>query len=395
MKLTPILSFAGMALAFAACSGRGGSGFGGDGGDGGGNNGDAACGFGCGDYDAGFGGDGASGGCNPNPANFDVPGNNCDDDGNGVVDDPQGACDSSLALAGPAGDFAKAIGLCKVASGGGWGLVSATYTNGYNGTTGPADPNQHGIMTKFGSKIKPRQGSAFGILSSGWAREYDQCNTPTDPFKGGCEMDSSFSTDVAPPGYPKAVGSCDPSSEIYDASGITLKIKVPANAKGFSYDFDFWSGEWPEFVCTTYNDSFVAWLGSTAWKGKTGDFNISFDGKGNPINVNNEFFQACSPKNATVGCAGLNAPPNDTCTNGNAELMGTGFYDPGSNCGASDSGGGATSWLTTQAPAAPGETITVQFIVWDTGDGVYDSSVILDNWQWAATDTTVGTTPVN
>ncbi len=219
MRLGAILSFGALATAMA-CSGSRGSDFGGDSGGGDGNvdNGDAQCGFGCQNYDGGFG-DGASQGCDPNPANFDVPGNNCDDDGDGVVDNPQGDCDTTLQFAGPAGDFAKAIGLCKVASGSSWGVVSATYTNGYNSTTAPADPNQHGILPKFGNKIVPRQGGAFGVISSGYATAYDTCNGGAQGvFKGGCK----------------------------NASGVTLKIKVPANAKGFSFDFDFWSGEWPE-----------------------------------------------------------------------------------------------------------------------------------------------------
>jgi hypothetical protein len=392
MRLAPTLSFIGLA-ALLACSGGRGSGFGDDAGDGGGGGGDACTGFNCSNYDGSFG-DGAGPGCNPDPGNFDVPGNNCDDDGDGIVDNPQGACDSSLALTGPAADFAKAIGLCKMSTNGSWGVVSATYTNGYNSTSPPGDPNQHGILTKFGNKVKPRQGSAFGVLSSGWATEYDQCDSPTGVFKGGCSMDPSYNTDTAPPGYPKPVGSCTPSTDIYDASGITLKIKVPNNAKGLSFDFDFWSGEWPEWVCTTFNDSFVAWLNSTAFQGKNGDLNISYDTNNNPINVNNAFFQACSPSPATVGCLGNQS--TDACSLGDSELQGTGFYDPGGmNCGENDSGGGSTSWLTTQAPVQPGETITLQFIVWDTGDQIYDSSVIIDNWQWQATDTSVQTHPVN
>ena len=390
MRLAHILTF-GLVAAVAACSGKPGSGFGADGGDGGNGVDGSVCGFNC--VDGGFGTDGAGPGCNPDPGNFDVPGNNCDDDGDGVVDNPQGACDANLALAGPAADFAKAIGLCKMAQNGSWGVISATYTNGYQSTQPPADPNQHGILTKFGNKVKPRQGSSFGVLSSGWATEYDQCDTPTGVFKGGCSMDQNFTTDTAPPGYPKPVGSCTPATDIYDASGITLKIKVPNNAKGFAFDFDFWSGEWPEWVCTTFNDSFVAWLESSSFSGKNGDLNISYDTNGNPINVNNAFFQACSPSNATVGCMGNQS--TDKCSLGDSELQGTGFYDPGSNCGQNDSGGGSTSWLNTQAPVQPGETIVLQFIVWDTGDQVYDSSVILDNWQWQAGDTSVTTHPVN
>jgi hypothetical protein len=39
----------------------------------------------------------------------------------------------------------------------------------------------------------------------------------------------------------------------------------------------------------------------------------------------------------------------------------------------------------------PSETITIQFIIWDTGDWNYDSSVLLDNWAWAPTPVTPGT----
>ena len=43
---------------------------------------------------------------------------------------------------------------------------------------------------------------------------------------------------------------------------MTLQIKVPKNVAGMSFDFDFYSSEWPEYVCSTYNDQFVAWLQS-------------------------------------------------------------------------------------------------------------------------------------
>ena len=57
--------------------------------------------------------------------------------------------------------------------------------------------------------------------------------------------------------------------------------------------------------------------------------------------------------------------------------MGTGFWDekkPREN--------GATSWLQTRAPVVPGEVITLQFMIWDTGDHILDSSVLLDNFTW-------------
>ena len=55
-------------------------------------------------------------------------------------------------------------------------------------------------------------------------------------------------------------------------------------------------------------------------------------------------------------------------------------------------GGGATGWLTTTAPVSPGEVITIQFIIWDTGDANWDSSVLLDHFTWQPGTTTTGTT---
>jgi hypothetical protein len=44
--------------------------------------------------------------------------------------------------------------------------------------------------------------------------------------------------------------------------------------------------------------------------------------------------------------------------------------------------GGGTGWLTTEAPVVPGETVTVQFMVWDSSDPIYDSSALIDNFRW-------------
>ena len=46
--------------------------------------------------------------------------------------------------------------------------------------------------------------------------------------------------------------------------------------------------------------------------------------------------------------------------------------------------GGSTGWLTTTAPIAPNEDITLRFVIFDEGDGVLDSSVLIDNFQWGA-----------
>jgi hypothetical protein len=393
MRTIHVLGLSVATVLASACGGHGFQTFdGGPGADGGTDGvapgGDSGCPF-CG-IDASGDGSGPPA-CNPDPANFDVPGNNCDDDGDGIVDNPQGNCDTGLPTASPsAAQFAKAIGICPN-KGDTWGVVSATYTQGVGSTAQPM-AQQYGTGATFGTNVKARQGAVLGILSSGVAAAQD-CGS--GQFKGN--VCSTTGQGMPPPGYPKNATinniTCPGSSVANDVVDVVLKVKVPANAKGFGFDFNFYSGEWPEWVCTSFNDAFVAWLTSSAWKGNGGDYNISFDPKNNPVSVNNQFFQVCSPANATVGCDGSSNPPADPCSLGNNELQGTGFYISGdSACGQTDSGGGATGWLTTQAPVTPGETITLQFMVWNTGDEAYDSSVLLDNWQWAATDTTVTTT---
>jgi len=347
-----------------------------------------------------FGDDGGSNpqGCPPCSSNaINIAGSGCDLDCSGSTN-PPASCDTGLPFDGPAADFAKAIGLCQMADSTHWGLVSATYTRGYNSTTAPAD-GQHGIMGGFGQVIKPREGSNLAILSSGYALPCDDANPgascsgsgTSDPYFKGPQAGMYTGAGSAPPGYPLSTATCMVDPSVFDTIGVTLQVKVPSNAQGFSFDFDFYSGEWPEYVCTEFNDSFVAWLKSTAWAGKNGDYNISFDMNHNAVSVNNAFFDHCT-MNAQTGCAG-GTTQTAACTGGTSELQGTGFYNLGTYCKGQTTGGGATGWLTTKAPVTGGETITLQFIIWDTGDQNWDSSVLVDNLQWYGTVQMTGTQP--
>ena len=236
-------------------------------------------------------------GCPPcSTENVNLAGSTCDSDCSGSTS-PPASCDTGLAVNGPAAAFAQAIGVCQMADATHWGLVSATYTRGYNSTTAPAD-GQHAILPAFGSVITPREGANLGVLSSGYALPCDDSSSSTscsasgtgDPYFKGIQEPMYKGQGSAPPNYPKSTATCQVDPTVYDTIGVTLQIKVPANAQGLSFDFDFYSGEWPEYVCTEFNDSFVAWLQSTAWAGNSGDLNISFDSMNNPVNVNNGFF---------------------------------------------------------------------------------------------------------
>ncbi len=345
---------------------------------------------GFGDTDGGQGGGSV---CAPAAGNYEVPNNGCDDDGDGKVDNAASACDTGLAVNGDANAFVKALGVCNVAANATdkkWGVISASYTKGYNQSAAPAD-GQHGLLGKFGNMVKPREGSTLGILSTGWAREYDDASGSTK-FKGGTSMTGNG---AVPPGYPKAASGCTVSKDVHDVISVKVEIKVPDNAQGVAFDFNFHSGEWPEFVCTSYNDGFIAYLTSSAFNGGKAE-NISFDAQNNPVSVNNGFFDHCTP-NTQTGCSGGGIFGGGTlktaaCAGGESELAGTGFEAKGKYCaGKQSTGGGSTGWLTSQAPVKPGEVITLEFMIWDTGDANYDSSVLLDHLTWSPTPTVTKT----
>jgi hypothetical protein len=346
----------------------------------------------------GFGEGGAP--CAFDPGNFEVPDNGCDDDGDGVIDNAP-SCDAALPVFGGADDFARAIGLCQRAEGPDdprWGVISASFTRGHASAQAPPE-GQHGILPSFGDVITAREGENLGVLSTGWARAYyDVEATHCDPatlthcFKQGVQMQSGApEVGAAPSGYPRAVAGCAVSDQLFDPISVKLTIKVPKNAHGFAVDFDFFSGEWPDYVCTRYNDAFLVYLGSSAFNGGVPD-NVAFDAANAPVSVNNAFFDRCTVGTQT-GCRG--EPPIlglSTCGGDLSELEGTGFFAPGLYCnGQLSTGGGATGWLTTQAPVAPGEVMTLEFLIWDTGDPKFDSTVLLDGFRWTLDDTAPST----
>jgi hypothetical protein len=332
--------------------------------------------------------------CAQSPAYVDIPGNNCDDDGDGTVDNPP-TCDVGLPETGDAYAFARAIDLCQRATGAEderWGLISAEFKGAY-ATGTPPQHGQHGILPKFGNVVKPRFGGSLGVLSTGWAREYDDLNPALNeaPFKGGVPMQPDTAQDDVPAGFPKPSGQCDVDPSVTDVITLKLTIKAPANAQGIQLDFDFWSSEWPDYVCSSYNDAFIAVLHSTAFNGGKPD-NISFDPQNKPVSVNNGFFDRCTP-DTTTGCkSSSHITSKAPCSGGEDELAGTGFLNKDIYCEQETAtGGGATGWLTSKAPITPGEVFTLELMIWDTGDQYFDSTVLLDHFQWLLGPTQTGT----
>lgn len=328
---------------------------------------------------------GATGDCNEctnqmNPGAFDYPSNGIDEDCNGTPDDEPAGCDGSPPDVGYSDPVvaARVIGICRDATAGSWGLVSAKYVMA-DGSTGMNDLS-HGLLPSFGPNVSPREGSTMLALSSGTARA---AGMPGFQSPAGAQMFTSSST---PPGFPKDSPACNgvqtsQDTTANDPAALELVIKAPTNANQMQFDFDFYTYEFPFYVCSTFNDFFVALVNPAPANAQDG--NVSFDSQGNPVSVNNGFLEVCPPQTA----GGKNFP----CALGQAELQGTGFdevFEFGPHA--------ATGWLQTQAPIAPGQQFTVRFAIWDMGDEILDSTVLVDNFKWELGEgqSTPVTTPI-
>ena len=136
-----------------------------------------------------------------------------------------------------------------------------------------------------------------------------------------------------------------------------MNLKAPTNAQGFSFQVKFYSDEYPGFICSNYNDLFLAAMNPAPVGSAPVDTgNITFDANGEPLSVNNALFAVC-----------------DGCAAGTDELLDTGFDDAG-----------GTTWLTTSVPIEGGDEFQIDFGVMDAGDGILKSTVVLDNFNWDA-----------
>jgi len=182
-----------------------------------------------------------------------------DEDCDGMTDNVA-QCDEALAIdeMDPM-QAVKAVDLCKQAVGPKeWGVVSAKWVLP-DGSPDNGNPNfhlGHGVLSAFGTNVNVQGGKKMLALSSGTARQ------PTDPGYMDVGGFDKMYTSGSPQGFPKESPACPGSltGQPHDGTALEVVIRVPSNAKGFSFDFDFFTYEWPGWVCSTYNDFFVALL---------------------------------------------------------------------------------------------------------------------------------------
>jgi len=321
-----------------------------------------------------------------------------DEDCDGMIDNVATACDEGLALTDVNADnAAKAIDLCQTTTENPatklerkWGVLSSKYIAA-DGISPRSPGLQVGLLEKFGMTVKTRLGKAMLGLSTGHMRTPGQMGFCTDSQTNpsqNCVVPDPNPVPVAPDGFPQQVPGCGKpgTAPIHDDIALEVKLRAPTNATGYKFNFKFYSFEYAEWVCSDYNDQFIALVSPPPQGSING--NISFDSKNNPVSVNIAFFDVCDASGIgtfAAKCTGsCPSAPNPYCPSGKGELLGTGMDGlPG----MLDAGG--TSWLETQAPVKGGENVSIRFTIWDTGDHNLDSSVLIDAFQWIASGGTV------
>ncbi len=343
-----------------------------------------------------------------NPGAYEFLGNGVDDDCDPSTSDtvaPADCSPSPLVLPTTSLKLTQAMDLCQFTSESPplaqkkWGVVASDLTLA-DSTSAP--PNlQVGVLADYGPNVLPQKGTAMAALSSGSARaegDTGYIHPQNGPQPGDFGNFNGMTQVSAPPAYlaanggtvpnPAACPAClDPEcADAFDSARFRLRIRVPTNAQSFSYALKFYTAEYPEFVCQTYNDFFVALL-TSSWVPDPmanppqdplpADKNIAIDALGNAVSVNNAFLEVCFPA--------MGAPPG-SCPGGTLDLVGNGM---GGWNGALTDGAG-TAWLTNEAPVVPGETIELEFVIWDAGDHNVDSLVLLDKFRWDLDPASVG-----
>ncbi|MFW5740828.1 MAG: choice-of-anchor L domain-containing protein, partial [Myxococcota bacterium] len=368
-----------------------------------------------------------------NPGAIEVIGNGIDDNCNNKTDlfdtEDTVSCDTGIAsnTSDPI-EFAKAMGICRTTTESPpladktWGLISAEIVQ----ANGEALTYQNGksVRGEFGDEIVPLEGQSLVVLSSGIAADANQTvpgpnggpginqsenqgataniSTCSDPR---C-IDDWFSAANPPLKDANALpvapncgsGTAGTPSNANDSVMLVLRMRAPTNARAFSFNAYFFSVEYAEYVCSSFNDQFIALVdtpsGTPTPIANPVDKNLMTYTNNNqkwPIGINiasgTPLFAVCQDQ-ATSSCWDSDVS-SESCSLGVAQLAGTGFEAPASspNC----TRGGGTFWLTTAGNVIPGEIVEIRIAIWDVGDHAFDSTALIDGFKWLPSATLPGT----
>lgn len=262
-------------------------------------------------------------------------------------------CDPGIFVGSPtAAQLAGALGVCP-SSNGSAGVLTSTIAQGDGTTLG--SHIHTGVMTAFGTGgFAAQQGSTMAVLSSGAARDKNDPGWIAPEF-GMSGAGASVKPPLLVAGDPDP--GCPHPTSVYDDPTLTVTLRAPTNATGFSFQYNYFASEYPNWVCSVFSDNFYVTMDPMP-AGST-DGNIAFDDTGNVVTASSS--RHCSPFGGFF------------CPLGTAALTGTGYETDG-----------ATGWNTVAAPVTGGSEFTLTFRIWDTSDPFTDSLVLLDDFRWTS-----------
>ncbi|HEX6242367.1 MAG TPA: hypothetical protein VFZ61_15755, partial [Polyangiales bacterium] len=302
-----------------------------------------------------------------NPSAAEQGGNSVDEDCDGQTPSVVPSCDGALSInVTDSLDAARAIGLCKVGLGVRWGALAAGFM--YPDGTGAPAATSYGVLSRFGVN-NPREGTAMLALSSGAAR------APGDPNyvapRPGLNRNTTNSYVVGLPTTSRHCNSVNFAAP-HDGTAVRITIKVPSNVNRMAFDFAFFTTDWINGICNTYADQFAVTMQGG---GSSGTINLAPDELGDVMSVNSQFVAACTCPTAPNCTYGVY---QRSCSLGAGLLSGTGF-ETGDAAGHSHAG---TGWLTSTVPVTAGSMLTITAMIYDSGDGTYDSLALLDAFRF-------------
>jgi hypothetical protein len=205
-----------------------------------------------------------------------------------------------------------------------------------------ADANQQGTYANGdGVPLEiPQKGT---ILTSGDAKIPDQNTSP------------AFTGDLGGPGDPR-LSALIGGTPTFDANELTITFNVDPSSgiKSGSFEFQFGSEEYPEFVGSPFNDILAGFI--------NGDQATNFihDSKGNLVSINSAFFNIDNSVDPATGKSPYNIEYN-----------------------------GLTSGLVASFPVKPGAN-TLTIAVADASDHVLDSGVLMTDLHFSTQDVGAG-----
>ncbi len=278
-------------------------------------------------------------------------------------------------------NMACAFDVCKVD--GTSVLVEQEYT-----TATPFNPDtcvledSYEAVERFGdpsNELTPQKYGSYALMATGFAEGtvHDQsCCNSGNPVGPCGEVSDPFSSDT---GF------------MFDVVEWRMKLTTPPGAKAFRFKYVFFSAEYDDFVSSKFNDKFYVFIEAESTNGGERTI-INFTRCRDP----EEYYDFICEEDQT-GCEegekycyiAINAAFSDCCWydgcpdgQGETDISGTGYSCAPNEGNDGSDNGSSTGWLQTTWTVDEGETFTLIYHLHDTADSIFDSQVILDDFQF-------------